>query len=56
METLAVLQAGERVSARGAGGPGGVTIIVQGSVITERDLGRVVAGALRQNRLIGVTV
>lgn len=39
----------------GGGGGGNVTVIVQGSVITERDLGRVVADALRQNRLVGVT-
>lgn len=40
----------------GAGGGGGnVTVIVQGSVIAERDLGRVVADALRNNRLVGVT-
>lgn len=38
-----------------ASGSGNVTIVVQGSVITERDLGRIVADALRQNKLIGVT-
>lgn len=56
--TLAELQAGETVLARGQGpgGGGGVTINVGGSVITERDLGRIVADALRQNKLIGVTV
>jgi len=53
---LSLLQAGETVMPRGAGPAGGVTVIVQGSVISERDLGRVVADALRNNRLIGVTV
>ena len=57
-EQLRVLQAGETVLPRGqsAMGGGGVSIVVQGSVITERDLGRIVADALRQNKLIGVTV
>lgn len=54
-EGLAVLQAGETVSGPGQGGGGGITINVGGSVITERDLGRIVADALRNNRLIGVT-
>lgn len=54
-EGLAVLQAGERIIPRGQGG-GGITIIVQGSVITERDLGRIIADQLRNNRLLGVTV
>ena len=54
-ETLAQLQAGETVVARGQASPAGVTIIVQGSVITERDLGRIVADAMRNNALIGVT-
>ncbi|HKY76003.1 MAG TPA: hypothetical protein VJS45_07680 [Acidimicrobiia bacterium] len=53
-DQLAVLQGGETVLPRGATG-GGVSIVVQGSVITERDLGRIVADALRQNKLIGVT-
>jgi hypothetical protein len=54
--------AGERIIPAGAtgtvgrGGTGGITVIVQGSVITERDLGRVVADALRSNALIGVTI
>lgn len=34
---------------------GGVTVVVQGSVITERDLGRVFADAMRDNALIGVS-
>ncbi|HKZ19276.1 MAG TPA: hypothetical protein VJQ57_04130 [Acidimicrobiia bacterium] len=55
-DQLRVLQAGETVLPRGQGGSGGgISIVVQGSVITERDLGRIVADALRQNRLIGVT-
>lgn len=50
-----VLQAGEMVIPRGQDGPGGgVTINVGGSVITERDFGRMVADALRNNNLIGV--
>lgn len=56
-DQIRVLQAGETVLPRGQGaGGGGMTFIVQGSVITERDLGRIVADALRQNKLIGVTV
>lgn len=55
-EGLALLQAGETVIPRGQGGDGGgVVINVAGSVITERDLGRIVADALRSNRLVGVT-
>lgn len=55
-DQLRVLQAGETVLPRGQSpGGGGVSIVVQGSVITERDLGRIVADALRQNKLIGVT-
>lgn len=54
-DQLRVLQAGETVLPRGQGAGGGISIVVQGSVITERDLGRIVADALRQNRLIGVT-
>lgn len=54
-EGLALLQAGETVLGRGQPSPAGVTIIVQGSVITDRDLGRIVADAQRQNQLIGVT-
>lgn len=51
----AVLQAGEQVIPRGqAGALGGINIYVGGSVISERDLGRVVADALRNNRLTGV--
>lgn len=55
---MTVLQAGEMIVPRGssAASGGGVTINVGGSVITERDLGRIVADALRQNKLIGVTV
>lgn len=36
------------------GSMGGVTVVVQGSVIAERDLGRTIADALRDNNLIGV--
>lgn len=55
-DQLRVLQAGETVLPRGQSATGGgVSIVVQGSVITERDLGRIVADALRQNKLIGVT-
>lgn len=54
-DTLAVLQQGETVLPRGQGGGGGVTIVVQGSIITERDFGRYVQDALRNNKLIGVT-
>lgn len=36
------------------GSGGGVTVVVQGSVIAERDLGRIVADALRNNNLYGV--
>ena len=55
----AMLLAGEEVNPIGrTGGGGGVTVHVHvaGSVIAERDLGRVVADALRKNRLLGVTV
>lgn len=55
-DTLAVLQQGETVIPRGQSAGGGLTINVMGSVITDRDLGRIVADALRQNKLIGVTV
>lgn len=48
-------QAGETVIPAGGGSGGGVTVIVQGSVITERDLGRIVADAVRDNTLIGVS-
>jgi hypothetical protein len=41
-------------SAQNVGG-GGLVVNVYGSVISERDLGRVVADAVRQNRLLGVT-
>jgi phage-related protein len=57
---LAVVHGGERITPyRGGnnGGSGGgmsLTVIVQGSVITDRDLGRVVADAMRDNALIGV--
>lgn len=55
MEQMAMLQAGETVIPRGASAPaGGITINVAGSVITERDLGRVVSDALRDNGLYGV--
>lgn len=54
-EGLALLQAGEMITPRGQNAGGGITINVGGSVITERDLGRIVADALRNNRLIGVT-
>ena len=52
-EGLAILQAGERVIPRGGSGPatgggGPTTIIVQ---LGDREIGRVVADALRQNRL-----
>lgn len=46
--------AGERVTTGGRASPT-ITINVAGSVITERDLGRIVADALRTNALIGVT-
>lgn len=51
---LALLQAGERVTPAGGSGSGGgaQTIIVQ---IGDREIGRVVADALRQNKLIGVS-
>ena len=52
---VAMLQAGETIVPRGARPGGGITIVVQGSVITERDLGRVIADQLRNNRLLGVT-
>lgn len=55
MEGLAILQAGERVSPRGTEASQGIVVNVAGSVITERDLGRVIADALRQNALLGVT-
>lgn len=55
-DMVAVLQQGEQVIPRGQGGGGGITINVGGSVITERDLGAIVARALRDNKLIGVTV
>lgn len=51
-------QAGETVipnGRRASGGGGGVVINVAGSVITDRDLGRIVADALRNNALIGVS-
>lgn len=52
-EQLAILQAGERVIPNGgAGGGPPTTIVVQ---IGDREIGRVVADALRQNKLIGVT-
>lgn len=54
-DTLALLQAGETVIPRGQSMGSGITINVGGSVITERDFGRLVADALRNNRLIGVT-
>jgi hypothetical protein len=50
-----VLQAGEQIIPRGqTGGGGGLVVNVAGSVITERDLGRIIADQLRNNRLIGV--
>lgn len=49
---LALLQAGERVIPNGGAGGGATTIVVQ---LGDREIGRVVADALRQNRLIGVT-
>lgn len=54
-ETVAVLQAGETVLPAGRGGGTTLVINVAGSVITERDLGRIIADQLRNNRLIGVT-
>ncbi len=51
-EQLAVLQAGERVVPNGAGGAGPMTIVVR---IGDREIGRVVADALRQNQVLGVT-
>ncbi len=51
-EGLAILQAGERVIPNGGSGSGPQTIIVQ---IGDREIGRVVADALRQNKLIGVS-
>lgn len=52
-----ILQAGEQVIPRGqtAAMGGGITINVGGSVITERDFGRAVADAIRNNKLMGVT-
>jgi phage-related protein len=48
--------AGETMGRAGASsGGGGLVVNVYGSVISERDLGRVVADAVRQNRLLGVT-
>jgi hypothetical protein len=52
-DQLRMLQAGETVLPAGAGG--GVNVYVAGSVITSRDLGRIVADAIRGNALIGVT-
>ena len=58
-EVMAILQAGETVTSLGGqqGKGGGMTVVVNvaGSVITERDLGRVIADALRQNRLVGIS-
>ena len=50
-----ILQAGEMIIPRGQtmGGPG-IVVNVGGSIISERDLGRVIADQLRNNRLIGV--
>lgn len=52
----AMLQAGETVIPAGgsAGGGGGITVIVQGSLIHERDVGRMVADAIRNNGLYGI--
>ncbi len=57
MQVPAVLQGGEPVFPGGSPGGrgGGVTIYVAGSVITERDLGRIVADALRDNGTKGIT-
>jgi len=54
-DMLAVLQQGEQIIPRGQSSGGGTTVIVQGSLIQERDLGRTIADALRNNGLIGVT-
>lgn len=51
----AILQAGETVIPRGQNAGGNTIINVGGSIITERDFGRLVADALRQNKLMGVT-
>lgn len=57
---LAMVHGGERITPfRGGqnGGNGGTTIVVNvsGSVIAERDLGRVVADAIRDNGIYGVS-
>jgi hypothetical protein len=54
-EGLAVLQAGETVSSRGQGGGMNLVINVSG-VGMGRDFGDAVARALRDNKLIGVTI
>lgn len=54
-ETLALLQGGERVITNGGRGGGGLTVIVQGSVITDRDLVRVIANAQRDAGMVGMT-
>lgn len=56
-EVMAVLQAGEEVLTAPQRAGRGVTVHVHvnGSVITQRDLGRVLVEALRDNRLVGVT-
>jgi hypothetical protein len=55
-EGLAVLQAGETVIGRGSGAARPIVFNVAGSIITERDLGRIIADQLRNNQLIGVTI
>lgn len=58
---LAMVHGGEHITslrdqASGRGGGGSTVVVnVAGSVITERDLGRVVADVLRDNALIGVS-
>lgn len=51
-EGLAILQQGERVIPRGGAEAGPMTIVVR---IGDREIGRVVADALRQNALLGIT-
>ncbi len=56
-EVMATLQAGEEVLTASQRASRGTTvhIHVNGSVIAERDLGRVLVEALRDNRLVGVS-
>lgn len=56
-EVMAVLQSGEEVLTASQRASRGTTVVVNvnGSVIAERDLGRVLVEALRDNRLVGVS-